>query len=125
MSAKDKKKGKQEAKPEGKPEPRKEEPAPTEFRCPECEDHFPTKASFRAHMLSAHIVANREKYGDTVLAILKEHKGAVERDELMVLCHERNPSMSKLGEKAYTDPINELKKQGKVHIRTIVELVEE
>lgn len=114
-----KKKTSTKKEPEVVPEPKTYGPYP----CPECKEKFPSLASLSAH-LRTHIPPKTEKYPETVLAVLADHGSPMEKTALIDACQARNPSASKYGAQYYRGVISHLGKQGKVTIRTMVELVE-
>lgn len=102
------------------------EPANGQYLCPECQAEFPSLASLSSH-LRTHIPPKTEKYHETIVRILKEHKGQLEKSQLMELCQEANPSASRWGVKAYASYIAGLarrKKNPPIKIETIVFLIE-
>ena len=81
--------------------------------------------TFSAHILAAHKPERKEKYGETVLRLLTENGNSMDKDELMTKCNLENPNLSKKDVKKYSSIITRLAKDGKVRMRTIVELVAE
>lgn len=95
-------------------------PTNDHYKCPECPLDFETVAQLRSH-LGSH-VPERETYKDTILRMMEIHGPEIEKQKLMELCQEANPSPSAAGVKTWSGYISGLArmKASPIIVETIV-----